>query len=136
MSDVEAVKTTGDSSLFFAPTTIKNCVLNWLVPGLGYFLVGRKKAGIMIMSALFLGLLFGVLLGGDLFPFVGEGKLRGAGAICQMGMGLPYFLSKLIFTRGTPLDISYDYGTSYLLIVGMLNWLGVIDIFDISVKRK
>ena len=127
-----------DPSLFLAPQTIKNCFLAWLVPGLGYFMVGRKRSGIIICLGLYTSLLLGVLLGGDFYDFdwTGEGKIRFFGALCQSGLGIPYMIVRAIVERGTPLNITYDYGTSYFLIAGMLNWLVVMDIFDISVKRK
>jgi hypothetical protein len=133
---LKGVPFTEDRSLFFSPITIKHCLLNWAIPGLGYWMIGRKKEGMIISGALFIGILIGVIQGGDLYPFMGEDWLRGIGAVCQVGMGIPWVLAKLFMSRGTPLDITYDYGTNYFLIVGMLNWLGVIDIFDISVKRK
>jgi len=125
-----------DSSLFFHKETIKRCFLNWLIPGLGYFLNGRKRAWILMTSCVWIAFLMGIFLQGDLYPWGGEGKIRGVGAICQMGMGLPYFLAKMFVDRGSPLSLTYDYGTNYLLIAGMINWLAVMDNFDIAVKRK
>lgn len=125
-----------DTSLFLAPATLKNCFLNWLVPGLGYWLLGRKRECLIMASALGVAFLLAIFQGGDLFDFSGEGKIRGIGAFCQLGMGFPYILAKLFLGRGTPLNTTYDYGTNYFLIAGMINWLAVLDIFDISVKRK
>lgn len=130
-----------DPSLFWAPSTLKKVALTWLIPGYGYFLQGRRRAGILMACCLYGAFFMGLLQGGDLFPFSGEGKLRAIGAVCQMGMGLPYLLTKLMMGlewihRGSPLSVGYDYGTSYFLIAGMLAWLSVLDIFDISVKRK
>ena len=136
MSSKQEITFTEDPSLYFAPETLKNCLLTWLVPGLGYWLTGRKKTALIMSLALYAALLFGIFLGGDLYGFSGEGKIRGIGAFCQMGMGLPYMLCNWFMSRATPLSFSYDYGTNYFLIAGMLNWLSVLDVFDISVKRK
>lgn len=140
MSDVQSTEPTlpvEDRSLFFAPATIRNCIAAWLVPGLGYFLAGRRKQGIIIGVALFTGILLGVILGGDLYPLgTEESKIRMIGSFCQLGMGIPYMLSNLVLARGTALSFTYDYGTTYFLIAGMLNWLAVMDVFDISVGRK
>ena len=129
-----------DPSLFFSPVTIRNCLLTWLIPGLGYWLAGRKKTGLIMTVSLFTAFVLGVLLGGDLYPIslsgAEEGKIRAVGAFCQAGMGAPYMLAKAFMSRGTPLNITYDYGTNYFLIAGMINWLSIMDVFDISVKRK
>ena len=127
-----------DRSLFFAPLTLRNCLLNWLVPGLGYVLVRRYKEAAIMAACLYAALFFGILQGGDLFPLFtkAEGWLRMAGGICQLGLGLPYLIAKAFMSRGTPLSLTYDYGTIYFLVGGMINWLAVFDIFDIAVKRK
>ena len=136
MSEKKAVYPSEELNLAFSLTTIKNCALAWLIPGLGYWLVGRKREALAVGGALFFAILMGIFLQGDFYPFSGEGKLRAIGAVCQLGSGLPYLLINMLFGRGTPLNPTYDYGTNYFLIVGMLNWLAVMDIYDISVKRK
>jgi len=115
---------------------LRNCALTWLIPGFGYWLLGRKKAFYIVSGCLFAAIIMGMILGGDAFPVTGEGRLRSIGAICQFGMGLPFMLVKFLMSRGTPLSPTYDYGTNYLLIAGMLNWLAVMDVFDISLRRK
>ncbi len=115
---------------------IKSCFLAWLVPGLGYWLVGRKREAFIVGGSLFIAILMGFILAGDLFSFSGEGKLRSIGAFCQLGTGLPHLLAKMFLGRATPLSTTYDYGTNYFLIAGMLNWLAVMDVFDLAVKRK
>lgn len=125
-----------DPQLFFAPETIRNCVAAWLVPGLGYYLLGKKQTALMIAVCLYLAFLLGIFLGGDLYVLGAEGKIRSLGALCQTGFGVPYMLAKLLLDRGSPLNITYDYATNYFLIAGMINWLVVMDVFDYSVKRK
>jgi hypothetical protein len=125
-----------DIRLFFAPATIWACLAAFLLPGLGHALLGRKRKGLLLGIVLLLALLLGITAGGDFFPLQGEGKLRQIGAFLQLGMGLPFQLSSLLVARGTPLNPSYDFGTAYLLIAGMLNWLCVVDCFDIAVGRK
>ncbi len=132
----EIVLSEEDPQLYLAPETLRNCALAWLIPGAGYWLTGRKKVALIVAACLFAGYFLGVLNGGDIFPMSGEGKIRSIGAICQLGFGVPHLLLRLFMERGTPLTTTYDYGTSYFLIVGMLNWLMVLDTFDISVKRK
>jgi hypothetical protein len=125
-----------DPTLYLATATLRNCFLNWLVPGLGYYFLGRRRSWVLISACLYGGFLLAVIFGGDLYPFSGEGKLRMAGAFCQAGMGAPYLLAKLLMSRGMPLEATYDYATGYFLLTGMINWLVVMDTFDISVKRK
>lgn len=138
MSEQAGATPIEDKSLFFHPHTLRNVLASWIIPGSGYFLTGNRKKGIIICVCLYAAYILGALLGGDLYSFdqAAEGRIRFAGALCQAGMGLPYMIFKFALERGTPLSLTYDYGTGYFLITGMINWLVVMDIFDISVKRK
>ena len=78
----------------------------------------------------------GLLQGGDLFPVRGEGMIRSIGAFCQFGFGGIQLVTRLLIDRGSPLSLTYDYGTTYFLIAGMVNWLSVVDCFDIAMDRK
>ena len=122
--------------LFTAPETLKSVACAWLVPGLGHWIQGRKRNAMILFVFIGFSLLLGIYQGGDFFPFSGEGKFRAIGAFSQMGSGAFYFFTRLFADRGNPLNLTYDYGTIYFLIAGMLNWLAVIDAFDIAVKRK
>jgi len=124
------------TELFLDPKTIQAVVMAWVVPGLGHWTLGRKKNAVILFLCIAFSMILGCYLGGDLFPFSGEGKFRAIGAFSQMGSGVFYLISRLITERGTPLNVTYDYGTIYFLIAGMLNWLATIDCFDIAVKRK
>lgn len=126
-----------DSKLYFAPQTLRNCFLAWLVPGLGHFFLGRKKSAAIIASCLVVAYLLAIFQGGQLFEFDwAEDKIRSLGFLCQAGMGVSFFWVKLIGINASPLGITYDYATTYFLIAGMINWLAVMDTFDISVNRK
>lgn len=125
-----------EKALFTSPDTIKVVGLAWLLPGAGHWFLGRKKNAVILFVAILVSMILGLYHGGDLFPFSGEGKFRMIGALSQAGSGVFYIISKLISVRGNPLNLTYDYGTIYFLIAGMLNWLAVIDSFDIAVRRK
>ena len=118
------------------PIVVRNCFLAWLIPGLGHWLLGRRRSAVLIGLSLYGGFLLGVVSNGDLFPFLTEGKIRTAGFFLQSGMGAPYGLAKAFLARATPLSPLYDYGTGYFLMTGLINWLTVFDVFDISVNRK
>lgn len=142
MSQENAVSQSGfEPERVFSMTTWRNCLLSLLVPGLGYYLTGRKKTFYIMSACLYGAFILALIQGGDIYEFSGEGKIRGIGAVCQLGMGIPYLIVKTlveaaVINRGTPLNVTYDYGTGYFLIAGMINWLSVMDIFDISVRRK
>jgi hypothetical protein len=125
-----------DSSLFFAPSTLRAVALAWVFPGAGHWVLQRKRQAVWLAVCLLFALVLGCFQQGDLFPFQGEGIFRSVGAFCQLGAGLPYFFSALFLERPNPLSETYEFGTTYFLIAGMVNWLAAVDAFDIAVKRK
>ncbi len=54
-----------------------------------------------------------------------------------MGMGVPYFLLRLVFGyHGDLLSATYEYGSAFLLTAGLMNLLVVLDAWDIAHGRK
>jgi hypothetical protein len=54
-----------------------------------------------------------------------------------MGMGLAYFVLRfLVGYEGDLVAAGYEYGTAFLLTAGLMNWLLVLDCWDIAVGRK
>jgi hypothetical protein len=112
-------------------------VLAWLVPGLGHLYVRRTARGIAFLALALVCLWVGCSLQGNLYqPMPGQPLtyLATGGA---MGMGLPYFV--LRYAMGYAGDIvgaGYEYGTAFLLTAGLMNWLLVLDAWDISRGKK
>ena len=125
-----------DPALFFAPRTVVGCLLAWLFPGAGHWYLGKKRKAVLLGASLLICFCLGIVQRGDFFPFSGEGVFRAIGAFCELGFGSIYLLARLLVDRGSPLSLTYDYGTTYLLIAGMINWLAVVDAFDTAVGRK
>jgi hypothetical protein len=112
-------------------------ILAWLVPGLGHVYVRRVARGIDFLVLVAICLWVGCQLQGNLYvPLAGQPLtyLATGGAL---GMGLPYFV--LRYALGYSGDIvgaGYEYGTAFLLTAGLMNWLLVLDVWDISRGKK
>ncbi len=112
-------------------------ILAWLVPGLGHLYLRRYVRGLVFLAIVLACLGVGCSLQGNLYqPLRGQPLtlLATGGA---MGMGLPYFL--LRYGAGYAGDIvgaGYEYGTAFLLTAGLMNWLLLLDAWDISRGKK
>lgn len=112
-------------------------ILAWLVPGLGHVYLKRTGRGLVFLLITLVCLWVGCELQGNLYrPLAGQPLtiLATGGA---MGMGLPYFI--LRYGRDYAGDIvgaGYEYGTAFLLTAGLMNWLLVLDAWDISRGKK
>lgn len=112
-------------------------VLAWLVPGLGHFYLGRRGRAVLFFLLAVVCLWVGTLLQGNLYRPLPAQPLTLLATLGAMGMGVPYFL--LRYGMGYAGDIvgaGYEYGTAFLLTAGLMNWLLMLDAWDISRGKK
>lgn len=112
-------------------------VLAWLVPGLGHLFLRRIGRGIVFFLLVVTAVAAGYLLQGELYrPQQGK-PLSTLGTLGAMGMGLPYFLLRFgLGYAGDLMGRGYEYGSAFLLTAGLMNWLLVLDVWDIGRGKK
>ncbi len=115
----------------------------WGVPGLGHLLQRRWARGLLLGGSVW-GMFFtGLWLGGHLFKFNSSDQgfgavLSGLPMIANIGSGLLYvfcWLTNTGFADHAQM-ITYEYGNTFLLVAGLLNYLAMLDAFDIAAGRK
>jgi len=112
-------------------------VLAWLVPGAGHLWQGRRQKGIIFLLALPLMFVVGLLLDGRLFPLEVAEPLVFLGAIADRGIGLPFLLARFMDAgAGLVTAVSYEYGNTFLMTAGLLNFLVILDAYDIAAGRR
>jgi hypothetical protein len=125
--------------------TLAICSGGWLVPGLAHILIGRWIRGLIFAACVLAMFILGIAMHGALYgpglyevPAGGSfGTLRILAFVANIGVGIPYWIAgRLGFGEGTMTWPSYDYGTTYLWVCGLLNYLIVLDAFDIAQGRK
>jgi hypothetical protein len=120
-----------------ASLTYLICAVAWFVPGGGHLWLGRRQKGIVFLITLPLMFAVGLWLEGRLFPFNLTEPLVALAAFADVGIGLPYFVAKLLDAGGgRVIAITYEYGNSFLIVAGLLNMLVVLDAFDVAQGRK
>ena len=113
------------------------CLLSWLVPGAGHFVVGKREKGVIFLVALPVMFAIGLWLQGRLPVFDFSDPLVGLAAVANLGMGLPYFIAAALdLGRGVVTAASYEYGNTFLIVSGLLNLLVTLDAYDVRVGRK
>jgi hypothetical protein len=113
------------------------CVLAWLIPGAGHLLQKRRDKGIVLLIAIPLMFVIGLYLSGRLFPLEAGDPLVFLGAIANRGVGLPYMIARMMDAgAGIVTDQSYEYGNTFLMTAGLLNFLVILDAFDLAMGRK
>ncbi len=115
----------------------------WAVPGLGHLLQKRWGRGLLLGGAVWSMFFTGLWLGGHLFSL--SASDQGIAAMLQIlpmianaGAGLLYVFCWL--TDSGLADhaqmVTYEYGNTFLLVAGLLNYLAMLDAFDIGAGRK
>lgn len=113
------------------------CLVSWLVPGAGHLQLGRREKGLVFLIALPVMFGMGLYLGGRLFPFAWSEPLVALAAGADLGAGLWYFASRFAgYGGGQVVAVTYEYGNTFLIVAGLLNFLVMLDAFDIALGRK
>ena len=107
------------------------------MPGLAHVLIGRWIRGIIFAACVLLMFGLGLAMHGKLYDLEFDQPLHLFAFIANVGAGVPYWIAaRLGWGIGTMTWPSYDYGTTYLWVCGLLNYLIVLDAFDIAQGRK
>ena len=113
------------------------CIAAWLVPGAGHLWQGRKQKGLVFLLALPLMFVVGLALHGRIFPFDFSEPLVGLAAIAEVGLGVPWVVARMSDAgAGLVTAWTYEYGNTFIIVAGLLNFLVIIDAFDIAMGRK
>ena len=113
------------------------CLASWLVPGAGHLWQQRRQKGLVFLVALPLMFAIGLWLKGTIFPFQFAEPLSGLAAIAELGAGVPWVLARVAGAgAGTVTASTWEYGNTFMIVSGLLNFLVILDAFDIGMGRK
>ena len=117
--------------------TIAICSSGWVVPGLAHILIGRWLRGVIFAACVLVMFALGLAMHGKLYDLEFDQPLHLFAFIANIGTGAAYWIAEhLGLGVGTMSWPSYDYGTTYLWVCGLLNYLIILDAFDIAQGRK
>ena len=113
------------------------CVAAWAIPGAGHFWLGRVQKGVVFLVALTTLFSAGLALHGRLFPFELSEPLVALAAFANAGLGLPWILGRALgLGAGVVTAVTYEYGNTFLIVAGLLNFLVMLDAYDVGAGRK
>lgn len=112
-------------------------ILGWFIPGSGHVVLQKYWRGLIFFVCITGMFGLGLLLEGRIYSFQMENPLTILGFFSDLGIGLYYFLSKIItFGVGNLKSTTYEFGTAYIAGAGLLNYLVALDAFDIASGKK
>jgi hypothetical protein len=118
-------------------TLVLLCLAAWAIPGAGHFWLGRIQKGAVFLVALATMFATGLLLRGRLFPFEFSDPLVALAALANAGLGLPWIVARSLgLGTGMVTAVTWEYGNCFLIVAGLLNFLVILDAYDIAAGRK
>lgn len=132
------------------------CILAWLIPGAGHMLLRRLKHGLVFLVLIVFLFYWGLSLGAKIYHYEPQQPLTFFAMIAQTGMGIPYFLAryaitfgqihpntsianfaqKFHFGQGNIENVTFEYGNTFAIVAGLLNFLVILDAYDIATGKK
>ncbi len=109
----------------------------WLIPGAGHFLQRRWIRGTLLFVSVTLMFAMGIAMQGKLYaPSTGE-VLDMLGFLGDLGNGGLYLISNLAgWGQNLVQVVTADYGTKFIVVAGLLNFIAAVDAHSIRMGRK
>ena len=113
------------------------CLIAWLVPGAGHLWLRRTRKGLVFLVVIPLMFATGLWLEGRVFPFEPSQPLVALASIADLGVGMAYIIVRAAgYGAGRVVAVTFEYGNSFLIVSGLLNFLVILDVYDIALGRK
>ncbi|HEY6065395.1 MAG TPA: DUF6677 family protein [Thermoanaerobaculia bacterium] len=113
-------------------------LLAWTFPGLGHFVLGRRKTALAYAAIVTVTFLLGLSFEGRLYTIDRSQPLTILATFAVSGAGLLNIAARLLSDNpgGTILAPTYEYGCAYLLTAVLMNLLLMLDAWDIAAGKK
>ena len=112
-------------------------VAGWLIPGAGHLIQKRWGRGLLLMGSIFIMFFLGLAMQGRIYRPNGGDILDILGFVGDVGAGGLYILTRVMdWGQGAIAQATADYGTKYLIVAGLLNFISVADAYHIAIGKK
>lgn len=111
--------------------------IGWLVPGAGHFIQKRWIRGLLLFVSIVTLFLLGLAMQGRIYRANGGDILDILGFIGDVGAGGLYILTLANdWGQGAIAFATADYGTKFMIVAGLLNFIAVADAYHVAVGKK
>lgn len=111
--------------------------IGWLIPGAGHLIQKRWIRGFLLMASIVIMFVFGLLMQGHVYKPNSGDILEILGFIGDLGAGGLYIVSLARdLGQGAIAHASADYGTKFMFVAGLLNFISVADAYHLAIGKK
>jgi hypothetical protein len=111
--------------------------IGWLIPGAGHLIQKRWIRGLLLMASVVIMFVLGLLMQGHVYkPNTGD-ILEMLGCVSDLGAGGLYIVSLAKdLGQGAIAHASANYGTNFMYVAGLLNFISIADAYHIAIGKK
>jgi hypothetical protein len=139
-STTEKAKAADTPKIETQPITTMSVVVPavaWLIPGAGHLIQKRWGRGLLLMGSICTMFALGLALQGRVYKPNGGDILDMLGFVGNIGAGGLYIVTRAMdWGQGAIAHATADYGTKYLIVAGLLNFIAVADAYHIAIGKK
>jgi len=111
--------------------------VGWLVPGAGHLVQRRWIRGLLLFFSIGTLFVLGLLMQGHIYKANGGDILDILGFVGDLGAGGLYIATlALNGGQGAIAFAIADYGTKFMIVAGLLNFIVVADAYHIAIGKK
>jgi len=111
--------------------------IGWLIPGAGHIIQKRWIRGALLFISIVTLFLLGLAMQGRIYHANGGDILDMLGFVGDLGAGALYILTLANdWGQGAIAFATADYGTKFMIVAGLLNFIAVADAYHIAIGKK
>jgi len=111
--------------------------VGWLIPGAGHIIQRRWIRGVLLFVSIATLFVLGLMMQGHIYKANGGDILDILGFIGDLGAGGLYIVTLAMnWGQGAIAFAIADYGTKFMIVAGLLNFIAVADAYHIAIGKK
>ena len=123
-----------------APLTAMGVIapaIGWLIPGAGHMIQKRWIRGLLLFVSIVSLFFIGLAMQGRIYKANGGDILDILGFVGDVGAGALYILTVAMdWGQGAIAFATADYGTKFMIVAGLLNFIAMADAYHIAIGKK
>jgi hypothetical protein len=111
--------------------------IGWLIPGAGHMIQKRWIRGALLFVSIVTLFLLGLAMQGRIYKANGGDILDILGFVGNVGAGGLYIMTLAMdWGQGAIAFATADYGTKFMIVAGLLNFISIADAYHIAIGKK
>jgi hypothetical protein len=111
--------------------------IGWLIPGAGHMIQKRWIRGVLLLISIATLFVLGLMMQGHIYKANGGDILDILGFVGDLGAGGMYIVTLAMNGgQGAVASAIADYGTKFMIVAGLLNFIAVADAYHIAIGKK